>query len=453
MKIVVPTYNTEAWIERCLSTIYKQRYNHFECVVINDASTDKTKEILDSLEFLEKDPRFSVIHNEKNVKALKNIVDGFNFLKTKDDPEAVLMVIDGDDFLFTDYSLAIIADVYDKHNPMLTYGNHVHHPTGGMSNCFPLPPEVIQKNAFREYKFVTSHLRTFRSKLWHAIKDEDLRDEDGKYFSVGWDVAFMLPMLEMSRERTLFVPNIVYCYNRFNPISDDQIRQEDQHRVEMLVRKRKKYERFPGPPPKTPLQFLKEIQGTAVKEWVKKDGDNTLRLNYDLNSDSTVIDVGGFKGEWAQQINDKYNCEIHVYEPFEKFSNLLKEKFNDKPNIKVYNLGIGGTTRKVKMIEDDLATRVVDDPNGNISLVSVTKALENFNTIDLLKMNIEGSEYEVLPAMISSGDINKVKNLQVQFHPIDDDSIQKYEKIRGDLEKTHELTYFFPFIWENWAIK
>lgn len=241
-KIVVPTYNTEGWIARCLYSIHTQVHKDWQCIVYNDASTDSTKEVIDSLDFVKNDSRFSVIHNEQNVKALQNIVDGFNLLNAKKDPESVLMIIDGDDFLFSEYSLAIVEQAYEQTGCVLTYGNHIHHPTGGKSNCEPIPIDVIQNKQFRNYKFVASHLRTFKSKLWYSIKDEDLRDDDGKYFSVGWDVSFMLPMLEMAGTKFVHIPNVLYCYNRFNPLSDDVIRQIDQHRVEMKIRNMPKYE-------------------------------------------------------------------------------------------------------------------------------------------------------------------------------------------------------------------
>jgi len=241
-KIVVPVYNAEAWIETCVRSIAAQVYKNFECIIINDASTDNTGEILKQIPYIQDDPRFHIQHNDQNVKALQNIVDGFNALGAKGDPESVLMVVDGDDRFFSEYSLALVSQAYEQTKCSLTYGNHIHYPDGASSNCEPIPQWVQEKNAFRLHKFVTSHLRTFKSKLWYNIKDEDLRDDDGTYYGVAWDVAFMMPMLEMARGKILFIPNVLYVYNRINPLSDDAIRQDDQHRIEMIVRSKPKYD-------------------------------------------------------------------------------------------------------------------------------------------------------------------------------------------------------------------
>ena len=71
--------------------------------------------------------------------------------------------------------------------------------------------------------WVTSHLRTFRSWLWHKIKDEDLRDNDGNYFKVAWDLAFMYPMIEMAGNHLKFVDKILYFYNDLNPSCDGTV--------------------------------------------------------------------------------------------------------------------------------------------------------------------------------------------------------------------------------------
>jgi len=242
-KIVVPTYNTERWIQRCIISILNQTFKNFECVIINDASTDSTMQKIEGLK-QHLDERFKIVHNDKNVKALKNIVDGFNLLNCKEDPESILMVIDGDDFLYSEWSLDIVNQAYEQTNCLLSYGNWVGWPDGSSSNCRPIHPDVHKNRNYRDLPFAFSHLRTWKSKLWYNINDNDLRDKKGNYYESGWDVAFMLPMIEMAGEKTLFIPNVLYCYNRINPISDDKIRQEQQVSFDNEIRGKRSYEKF-----------------------------------------------------------------------------------------------------------------------------------------------------------------------------------------------------------------
>lgn len=73
--------------------------------------------------------------------------------------------------------------------------------------------------------------------------------------------------------------------------------------------------------------------------------------------------------------------------------------------------------------------------------------------IDLMKLNIEGSEYDVLECMIEHGLHTKVKNIQVQFHRLTENYEARYRAIQAALSKTHQLTYEFTYIWENWERK
>lgn len=242
-KIVVPTYNTEVWIQRCIESIYNQTYKNFECVIINDASTDKTKQKIEEILAFYADKRFKFINNDFNKKALNNIINGFNYLNSQQDPENILIVVDGDDFLYSNNSLQFVNDVYQKNKDLLlTYGNHIHYPTGSRSNCSKFPDHIIKNREFRNYPFISSHLRTYKSKLWYNINDNDLRDSDNQYYKVACDVSFMIPMLEMAGDRIEFIEEILYCYNRINPLSDDIIQPYEQGRIDLEIRKKKKYD-------------------------------------------------------------------------------------------------------------------------------------------------------------------------------------------------------------------
>ena len=88
------------------------------------------------------------------------------------------------------------------------------------------------------------------------------------------------------------------------------------------------------------------------------------------------------------------------------------------------------------------------------SLVEVEAVdLKNYLTdYDLCKINIEGGEYLLLNDLIDNNMITKLNNIQVQFHLIENYQ-EEYNKLAEKLSKTHELTWRFPFVWENWRIK
>lgn len=45
ISILIPAYNVEKYIEKCLDSILSQTYSNYEVVIVNDGSTDKTLEI------------------------------------------------------------------------------------------------------------------------------------------------------------------------------------------------------------------------------------------------------------------------------------------------------------------------------------------------------------------------------------------------------------------------
>ena len=73
--------------------------------------------------------------------------------------------------------------------------------------------------------------------------------------------------------------------------------------------------------------------------------------------------------------------------------------------------------------------------------------------IDVIKINIEGAEFDLLNEVIKKNYQTKFDNIQVQFHKMFDDSHEKRDIIRKKLSETHQLTYDYTFVWENWKIK
>ena len=62
ISIVVPIYNVEAYLRRCLDSILTQTFSDFECILVNDGSPDNCPTICD--EYAARDKRFKVIHQK-----------------------------------------------------------------------------------------------------------------------------------------------------------------------------------------------------------------------------------------------------------------------------------------------------------------------------------------------------------------------------------------------------
>src|SRR5689334_20464611 len=62
-----------------------------------------------------------------------------------------------------------------------------------------------------------------------------------------------------------------------------------------------------------------------LREWRRIDGDHTLRLDYDLGPESTVLDVGGYEGQFASDIVAMYGCRVEVFEPVPAFAQRIEQ--------------------------------------------------------------------------------------------------------------------------------
>lgn len=170
-----------------------------------------------------------------------------------------------------------------------------------------------------------------------------------------------------------------------------------------------------------------------------------IRYEYDLKPDSVVIDLGAYRGEWATEIHKRYGCQVVVVEPTEYIRDF---KYGS-----VINKAAGTHDGKMSFGGRAYYTSVFETGDHEYECFDVNKLIEQYETIDLLKINIEGAEYDVLSRIIGAGLHTRIKNIQVQFHQIEGVPYRMwYNKIANDLNKSHSLTWHYAFCWENWKI-
>jgi FkbM family methyltransferase len=193
--------------------------------------------------------------------------------------------------------------------------------------------------------------------------------------------------------------------------------------------------------------------------WFKDKGDETLRLDYPLTKDSFVFDLGGYRGDFAAAINERYGCKVYLFEPVLKFYQNCIDRFQGNEQIVCFNFGLSSVNDWLDIgLAENTSSFASPHAQGAVEKVQVKSVVEcirelNIDRIDLMKINIEGGEFDILPAIIESGDIKKISYLQVQFHNFVNDAESRRAALRKQLEITHNEMWNYNFIWESWNLK
>jgi hypothetical protein len=172
-------------------------------------STDNSVNLITKL--IDGDERFKLIINSEKKFKLKNLDD---LISTFED-EDIVVELDGDDFLLGDNVISEVKKIYKDKNVWLTNGSFMY---SNGSNGFSSKANLSN---IRESVFTFSHLRTWKSFLWKSIPKDYFKDLDGTYFKSAADVAYTIPLLELSgEEHYRFNSKILYVYNGFSPYND-----------------------------------------------------------------------------------------------------------------------------------------------------------------------------------------------------------------------------------------
>lgn len=174
--------------------------------------------------------------------------------------------------------------------------------------------------------------------------------------------------------------------------------------------------------------------GPALAEWQENNMEH-LRYEYDLKPGDTVLDIGSYRREFADEIKRRYGCQV---ECFDALDNRAAWICNG-------TIKMGGQYYYTSMFDDQ-------SPQQEFKCVDIWEFLQK--EVAVLKMNIEGAEYELMNYILFEKVAKNVKNFQIQFHLVEGmQSESDYNSIALALSDTHELTWRVPFVWENWRRK
>lgn len=279
-------------------------------------------------------------------------------------------------------------------------------------NVFHLLARVIKRQAVTPTKAPTSAIRILRSERYYLPLKERLTLELKDFFAAHPKVRSLLRRV---KQAVLDIREIV----RFNWL------------------------------------YATDIFFRSHQRWISENPNSAIRYNYDLPHGARILDVGGYRGDFAEQLLKKHGASVTICEPIPKFASQIQDRFMHEPRIVVHEFGLSDRNEQVEFDLSADASGVFGTSAGPKITVLLRDAKEflletGVPEWHLLKLNIEGGEYALLERLIETGLIERMQHLQVQFHLHVPDAKAKYKRIAKLLRRTHQLEWRYPFVWESW---
>jgi glycosyltransferase involved in cell wall biosynthesis len=193
ISIIIPVFNDEKNISRCINSVLSQTYPDFECLIIDDGSTDKTASICD--EYSKKDKRINVFHkeNEGISKTRQYGIDRVN--------GEYIYFIDSDDWIESTF----VADIIERINirPDIIFFDYIKNYTNNKDIYKSQNPILKDNNKIIELILEKRIL----SCTWNFVINKDFINKNkvlfNKRINYGEDTLFILELI-------LNNPNILY---------------------------------------------------------------------------------------------------------------------------------------------------------------------------------------------------------------------------------------------------
>lgn len=204
--IIVPFYNESPDLQKTIDSLLALNYLNKELIFVNDFSTDNSLEIIEENRFnLEKKYNIvKIINKLNNINDIRLLTEPLDLFCSA---ENIICILDGGDWITDIDALNIINDVYNQTScDILWTKQRWNYTSYNISGALP-----ESANPYK-YKWVTSHLKTFRKSLYDNVNPINFQDDEGKWIRWARDQALFLPMLTIAKKK-IFLPLTMYHYN------------------------------------------------------------------------------------------------------------------------------------------------------------------------------------------------------------------------------------------------
>lgn len=274
ISIIIPVYNTEEYIEKCLNSIFQQNYIDLEVICINDGSTDKSLEIL-----------LKYQKQYKNLKVINKSNEGSGIARNlglKVATGEYILFADSDDWYLKNafYELFEIINKKNK-TDIIIFGALTFDQKKTRKGHYSINkiPSKFYNSTF-SYEDIKEDLFKFPSTAWSKIYRRNFLEEKNIKFQeiiVGQDQLFFINSMILAKDIKTLNKNI-YCYNKNRKGSTTSIKKKKSlsaiyvfYAIENLIKDNKLNNSY----------FILDKYFKKALSWLPKMADDYKDIYYD----------------------------------------------------------------------------------------------------------------------------------------------------------------------------
>ena len=217
VSIIIPAYNIEDYIARCILSCINQTFKDIEIIVINDGSTDKTLDKINKLK--SKDNRIVVI-DKKNEGSMEARKSGWCIAKGE-----YILFVDGDDYIHKDAVKILYSKAKKQNYDVVCYKFLIEDKDGTIKKGFDKEIDKNDKNRLLDLLFQGK----INHNMWSKFLKKDFitnnQIEFPSNFSFGEDLAFVYTF-SMYNPRFTIIDDYLYYYCRREKSLDSNINEK-----------------------------------------------------------------------------------------------------------------------------------------------------------------------------------------------------------------------------------
>lgn len=219
VSIIVPVFNVEQYLERCINSLIGQTYKNIEIILVDDGSSDSSGDICDC--FAARDERITVIHKENaGVGLARNA--GMEIARG-----SCVMFVDSDDYIALDTVMKCVTRRNETDADAVFFGR-VDYFDDGTEKKAPVASDKLYFSGEKEVRQLLYGLFTYERGLgisvWGCLFDMDMIRREGVLFRserelLAEDTFFLIEVFPYMSSIALITDNLYYYFQNRASIS------------------------------------------------------------------------------------------------------------------------------------------------------------------------------------------------------------------------------------------